>query len=110
SRKVRTSLCSTSLLLLHSSPPRRSSDLPEGVEQAERLGERLGGEHFDAIYVTTLRRTVQTAEPLARRLGLEPRVEPGLREVHLGDRKSTRLNSSHVKISYAGFCLKKKKN
>src|SRR5690606_41136302 len=25
------------------------------------------------------------------------------------DRKSTRLNSSHVKISYAGFCLKKKK-
>src|SRR5690606_41775282 len=27
----------------------------------------------------------------------------------LGDRKSTRLNSSHVKISYAVFCLKKKK-
>src|SRR6266511_5873192 len=26
------------------------------------------------------------------------------------DRKSTRLNSSHVKISYAAFCLKKKKN
>src|SRR5690606_41923906 len=27
-----------------------------------------------------------------------------------GDRKSTRLNSSHVKISYAVFCLKKKRN
>src|SRR2546428_7447709 len=27
----------------------------------------------------------------------------------LGDRKSTRLNSSHDQISYAGFCLKKKK-
>src|SRR5690606_41985518 len=27
-----------------------------------------------------------------------------------GDRKSTRLNSSHVKISYAVFCLKKKNN
>src|SRR5690606_39767202 len=27
-----------------------------------------------------------------------------------GDRKSTRLNSSHVKISYAVFCLKKKKH
>src|SRR5258705_4564934 len=26
------------------------------------------------------------------------------------DRKSTRLNSSHLGISYAGFCLKKKKN
>src|SRR5690606_39682374 len=28
----------------------------------------------------------------------------------IGDRKSTRLNSSHVKISYAVFCLKKKKH
>src|SRR6266498_4332501 len=28
---------------------------------------------------------------------------------HSGDRKSTRLNSSHVRISYAVFCLKKKK-
>src|SRR5699024_12305550 len=28
----------------------------------------------------------------------------------VGDRKSTRLNSSHVSISYAVFCLKKKKN
>src|SRR5258705_9017329 len=27
-----------------------------------------------------------------------------------GDRKSTRLNSSHLGISYAVFCLKKKKN
>src|SRR2546427_7698048 len=29
---------------------------------------------------------------------------------HLLDRKSTRLNSSHSQISYAVFCLKKKKN
>src|SRR3989442_3989825 len=29
---------------------------------------------------------------------------------HRRDRKSTRLNSSHVRISYAVFCLKKKKN
>src|SRR5690606_41108165 len=29
---------------------------------------------------------------------------------HFQDRKSTRLNSSHVKISYAVFCLKKKNN
>src|SRR2546427_2907437 len=28
---------------------------------------------------------------------------------HVGDRKSTRLNSSHSQISYAVFCLKKKK-
>src|SRR5690606_39698851 len=31
------------------------------------------------------------------------------RRPHARDRKSTRLNSSHVKISYAVFCLKKKK-
>src|SRR5438067_13769681 len=32
-----------------------------------------------------------------------------LRALHQRDRKSTRLNSSHVSISYAVFCLKKKK-
>src|SRR5215475_14816191 len=52
----------------------------------------------------------------ARRAGRSPlcvaadradhaRTDGGLRR----DRKSTRLNSSHVKISYAVFCLKKKK-
>src|SRR5690606_41770413 len=34
---------------------------------------------------------------------------PGSVRRQEGDRKSTRLNSSHVKISYAVFCLKKKK-
>src|SRR3712207_7827137 len=34
---------------------------------------------------------------------------PSLRHVGAGDRKSTRLNSSHANISYAVFCLKKKK-
>src|SRR3712207_7263009 len=32
-----------------------------------------------------------------------------VRSVRRGDRKSTRLNSSHANISYAVFCLKKKK-
>src|SRR3712207_8517788 len=40
---------------------------------------------------------------LQRRLRHEGRA-------HEGDRKSTRLNSSHANISYAVFCLKKKKN
>src|SRR5437667_7664907 len=34
--------------------------------------------------------------------------ETGLPNAELGDRKSTRLNSSHITISYAVFCLKKK--
>src|SRR3712207_6878377 len=40
--------------------------------------------------------------------GLAARRVTGSRSV--GDRKSTRLNSSHANISYAVFCLKKKKN
>src|SRR5574337_969992 len=36
--------------------------------------------------------------------------DEGLRLLHGLDRKSTRLNSSHHSISYAVFCLKKKKN
>src|SRR5437773_4517655 len=34
---------------------------------------------------------------------------PGLQSSYIPDRKSTRLNSSHITISYAVFCLKKKK-
>jgi probable phosphoglycerate mutase len=58
---------------------------PEGRQQAELVGERLSEERIDAIYVSSLRRTVQTAEPLARRLSLTPVVEPDLREVFLGE-------------------------
>src|SRR3712207_8118176 len=43
----------------------------------------------------------------ARRSGRRGR---GLHTVNPIDRKSTRLNSSHANISYAVFCLKKKKN
>ena len=58
---------------------------PEGREHAERVGQRLADERITALYVTTLRRTVQTAAPLAAKLGLTPTVEADLREVHLGD-------------------------
>src|SRR2546429_6315296 len=51
----------------------------------------------------------------ARGTGLAPSAavaeeSPALRRARLRDRKSTRLNSSHGYISYAVFCLKKKKN
>src|SRR5256885_7766788 len=38
----------------------------------------------------------------------ETRIDEGTRRVREQDRKSTRLNSSHLVISYAVFCLKKK--
>ncbi len=56
-----------------------------GVRQAQLLADRLQHERVDAIYVTSLQRTHQTAAPLADRLGLPLLVEPDLREVHLGD-------------------------
>jgi 2,3-bisphosphoglycerate-dependent phosphoglycerate mutase len=60
---------------------------PVGLEQARRTADRLisTGEPIAAVYVTTMQRTRQTAAPLVERLGLEPVVEPDLREVHLGD-------------------------
>jgi len=58
---------------------------PVGLEQARLVCARLAATGIDAIYVTTLRRTAQTAAPLAEHLGLEMRVEAGLREVYLGE-------------------------
>src|SRR3712207_6876007 len=49
------------------------------------------------------------AGPWPHRQCLEPGAGPARPELD-GDRKSTRLNSSHANISYAVFCLKKKKN
>src|SRR3712207_8123941 len=71
---------------------------------------------------------VVAVERLQQRGDVRPREAPGVvAVVHVarvgpdhhqraeqlgsaGDRKSTRLNSSHANISYAVFCLKKKKN
>jgi probable phosphoglycerate mutase len=65
----------------HGDPPLA----PQGEQEAEKVGARLARERIDAVYVTTLQRTRQTAAPLLGRLGLEARVEPDLREVFLGD-------------------------
>src|SRR5437762_8880779 len=51
-------------------------------------------------------RTAAEARAAAEEIGLPVLVKP---EHPVGDRKSTRLNSSHRCISYAVFCLKKKK-
>jgi 2,3-bisphosphoglycerate-dependent phosphoglycerate mutase len=64
----------------HGDPPLA----PEGLAQARLVCARLAAAAIDAIYVTTLRRTTQTAAPLAQQLGLKLRVEAGLREVYLG--------------------------
>src|SRR5437762_6035647 len=79
-------------------------------------------------YTTLFRSPQRAAEMLAKRLPtvkksgeVEPKIGPGADEKKIApgpilgstspdlDRKSTRLNSSHRCISYAVFCLKKKK-
>jgi probable phosphoglycerate mutase len=57
---------------------------PIGREQADRVASRLGQSGVAAIWVSSLRRTAETAAPLARRTGLTPVVDPDLREVFLG--------------------------
>src|SRR5690606_41632594 len=61
---------------------------------------------------------VSLTQPRLRLLPQDNRIQTELRYAlgmlgagtrRVEDRKSTRLNSSHVKISYAGFCLKQKK-
>src|SRR5690606_41541686 len=76
----------------------------------------------EAVGARVLHRAHQDLRVEHRRLRLRKADAAGFGQLaHLGDllaaqpdgqrtdRKSTRLNSSHVKISYAVFCLKKKK-
>jgi probable phosphoglycerate mutase len=58
---------------------------PRGHEQARELADRLAGAAIGAIWSSDLRRALDTARPLAERLGLEVRVTPALRERDFGD-------------------------
>jgi len=64
----------------HGDPPLS----PRGLWQAELVADRLEGQHFDALYASTLTRTQQTAAPLAANAGLDVNIKPDLREVFLG--------------------------
>src|SRR5205814_2563317 len=93
--------CSRARDDLHPFPTRRSSDLEPLRRRPHRaLGiARLEREHAEHIVARHQRRPYHPG-------GLRrPSAEPGPGR----DRKSTRLNSSHLGISYAVFCLKKKK-
>jgi broad specificity phosphatase PhoE len=55
-----------------------------GRAQARELGERLRGEPIAAVYSSDLRRAGETAEIVARALGLPVELDPRLREIHVG--------------------------
>src|SRR3712207_7934977 len=74
---------------------------------ASVLGDRAEHRARDPAGLPGGRARRDPLEPSWRRLSL--REVPARRAAARGDRKSTRLNSSHANISYAVFCLKKKK-
>src|SRR5205814_10152333 len=86
---------------LHSFPTRRSSDLGFVSASAGRTRASPRGRRARR---SRLRRPLPASPPRARATCAERSAarEPA------PDRKSTRLNSSHLGISYAVFCLKKK--
>src|SRR5690606_41333494 len=90
-------------LNLHSLPTRRTSDLPAGGTADRAGGPASGLPDRPAAGQTAVRQRAAVPRP-DQLSGQSASVSPSTRP----DRKSTRLNSSHVKISYAGFCVKKK--
>src|SRR5688500_19718276 len=86
--------------LLHSFPTRRSSDLI----LAHILGEARARGYTRLSLETGSMAEFKPAHKLYESVGFTYCGPFG------PDRKSTRLNSSHLVISYAVFCLKKKKN
>ena len=57
---------------------------PVGADQARRAAEFVSAESYDALYVSPMRRALQTADPIAAALGLDPVVEDGLAEFDRG--------------------------
>src|SRR5690606_42061585 len=64
---------------------------------------------YTTLFRSCLEWLIEVSLELMERLSLSCMILPTRSDSCLADRKSTRLNSSHVKISYAVFCLKKKR-
>src|SRR5690606_41713310 len=91
---------------LHSFPTRRSSDL---IGPSDRWRGDTPENHDDQRYPAPNRIGHSKAKATSRRGPASARRLNNTfrKSLNRRDRKSTRLNSSHVKISYAVFCLKK---
>src|SRR5690606_41676324 len=93
---------------LHSFPTRRSSDLPPEVtlhpvrSSCKAIWSALPSDPFPPTC------SAHCAWPASSTSPKQPVSAAASPPASMRDRKSTRLNSSHVKISYAVFCLKKK--
>src|SRR5207244_12938388 len=90
----------------HSFPTRRSSDLRSRAAWPRRCRPPMKPQPTRIRSRDSIKGLLTIGFPLALPLSLQIRKED---EDEDEDRKSTRLNSSHQIISYAVFCLKKKK-
>lgn len=72
-----------------------------GRAQAARIAQALGAEHFDAFYSSPLIRARETAQPLAERLGLEPRICAWLEELRLPSLAGTPVEEVHEFLASA---------
>src|SRR3712207_8413166 len=94
--------------------PPRSTLFPYTTLFRSDAHEPLGIALLDMVHDDLLRPTEAAAGAhTCQMLPFSPRLDAGANAALLFehvDRKSTRLNSSHANISYAVFCLKKKKN
>src|SRR5205085_8826767 len=100
--------CSTHPRDLHSFPTRRSSDLST-LRATARTPRAPARARPDSAPPPSRRRSrAPAARPAPPPSTAPPRARRASRR-RRSDRKSTRLNSSHSQISYAVFCLKKKK-
>src|SRR3712207_7651678 len=90
-------------------PPRSTlfpyTTLFRSPETPRMEGAGWRGREAPAVAADRTTRLPEPTPPVTR----EPPPKRGLRRPTHTDRKSTRLNSSHANISYAVFCLKKKK-
>src|SRR5688572_32281300 len=92
---------------LHSFPTRRSSDLQFDLTDDQREIQELA-RRFTADAITP-HAAEWDEKHIFPRDTIRAAAELGFGSIYVSDRKSTRLNSSHSQISYAVFCLKKKK-
>src|SRR5690606_42040401 len=102
-----TCICDPTHLIFHSSAAPPTYIYPLSLTTLFRSDPRRG--HIEAPRDREVGRARDRhrVRPLRLRLA-QPRAAVPEHDAHRRDRKSTRLNSSHVKISYAVFCLKKK--
>jgi broad specificity phosphatase PhoE len=56
-----------------------------GMQQAAKLADRIAGLPLAAVYTSPLERTVETAEAIAAKFGIEPQQREELGEVHAGE-------------------------